>query len=297
VARVRPVFIDDDLERAFSDRGYAVVDMLPPEEVAALLGLYEETLGTEQPGFSYSMRLGATDAKAKIRHAVSKAYTRHLAGMLHDHSVAVCGFVAKGATGESTIPGHLDWSLVDETRHRSVNVWIALCDTGRANGALAVFPGSQRLPLTRRGSGTPPPLAAPPEVLAEHLTVVPMRAGQAILYEPRLIHGSATNTSGQPRIAAGLSLAPAGLDLIHYVTEGGSMLREVQVDGDFFHAYAIDPSLGRDPALDALIEGRPFRTVPQTSPITTENVRALARGRSGTSALARLGRFRRRRRG
>jgi hypothetical protein len=174
-----------------------------------------------------------------------------------------------------------------------VNVWIALCDTTEANGALAVIPGSHRLPLTRRGTATPPVIAAPPEVVAKHMTVVPMRGGQAILYEPRTIHGSASNISGRPRVAAAMTVVPAGVTPLHYVGGGGggdATLREVSVDADFFHAYAVDPALGRDPEIEALIAGRPVRTVPATVPITTEGIRGLA----PPGALGRFGRLRRR---
>jgi len=270
---MQPVFVGTRLEQALCERGYVVVDMLDGDGVAELAGLYDETVPGGFAGLEFTAQLPAGETKARIRAGLIRAYERDLAGLLHPHQVVADGFIAKGRTGPSTIPGHLDWSIVDETRHRSVNVWIPLCDTTEANGALAVIPGSHRLPVTRRGSDTPPALAASQEVLAEHMTVVPMRAGQAIVYDHRTIHGSAANVSGRVRVAAVMSLVPTGTTPVHYVGCGDDELLEVQIDADFFHAYVVDPESERRSNVEAMIAGRPRRTVPATAPITAEDLR------------------------
>jgi hypothetical protein len=291
---VRPVFADAELERSFTERGYVVVDALPAETVAELLEVHAASPDGDGPGFSYSMQLGAVDEKARIADALRSAYERHIGPMLIDFAVMAAGFAVKAAEGQSAIPGHLDWSMVDETRHRSLTGWIALTETNAANGALAVVPGSQRLPFTIRGSRTAAPIAAQPDVVSEHLEVVPMSAGQVILYEPRVIHGSATNASGRPRVAAGLGLLPAELTPLHYVGQErapGQQLREVEVDRDFFFACAIDPSLGHDPLIDELVAGRPSRVVSSTRAITAEDLGALrANGRRGSGKRRLFGR-------
>ena len=273
---MQPVFTDERLERELTDRGYVVMDMLDADGVAELVDLYAATADGESSSVQFSAQYAAGATKAAIRAGLVQAYRRDLAGRMHPHEVVASGFIAKGRTGDSTIPAHLDWSIVDETRDRSVNVWVPLCDTSESNGALAVIPGSHRLPVTRRGTDTPPALAAPPEVLDEHMTVVPMRAGQAIVYDHRTIHGSASNVSDEARVAAVMSLIPTGVAPMHYVGAGEGELSEVQVDYEFFHAYVIDPDGGKGPNHEALIAGRPTRSVPATAPITTEDIRGLS---------------------
>ena len=272
---MRPVFTDERRERQLTELGYVVVDMLDGDGVAALAALHAATCDDDPAGLDFTTLYSAGGAKDAIRAGLVEAYRRDLAGLLHPQEVVVTGFITKGRSGDSTIPVHLDWAIVDETRDRSVNVWIPLCDTHEANGALAVLPGSQRLPVTRRGTDTPPALAAPPELLQERMVVVPMRAGQAIVYDHRTIHGSASNTSGERRVAAVMSMVPAGTPLVHYI--GHSELREVQVDAGFFHEYVVDPNSDRGPNVDALVAGRPSRPVPATRPITAADIRAIPR--------------------
>jgi hypothetical protein len=280
---VRPVFADEQLERSLTERGYAVVDMLGSGDVTALLDLHARALGDPAEGVQRLMQFG-NDARDVVRDEITDAYERRLAPRLSDHRPMGGGIIAKAPAGESAIRPHLDWCFVDETRHRSVNLWVPLCDTTHANGALAVVPGSHRLRHTIRGSGTPSHLVAATDVVAQQLEVVPMKAGQALLFDHRLIHGSSTNTSARPRIALALPLVPAEVAPVHYVGDSDAPeapVRQVEVDQEFWHEHRVDPSIGRDPNIESLIAGRPTHLVPPTPPITTEDVRSLAPSAGG----------------
>jgi hypothetical protein len=285
---VDPVFRDAQVEQHLCEHGYAVIDALDAQGVAELSELHATTAPGRPTGYQVSLEMAPSEEKRMIREGLRAAYERHLAPLMYDTTVLATGFISKGEEGESTVHPHVDWSMVDETRHRSVNVWIALCDTDSSNGALGVVPDSHRLPLTRRGWATPQALAAPPEVLAEHLTLVPLRAGQAIAYEPRVIHGSPSNTSGRLRVASTICVAVAGAQPVHYVAglEDDGALREYEVDADFFDEYTLDLEIGRSHEVSSLLEGRPWRKVEPTPPITAKHLRALSRG-------TRLGRLRR----
>ena len=290
---MEPVFRDAQVEQHFSDHGYVVIDALDAQGVAELNELHADTAGGRPSGYQVSVSMAPTEEKRKIGEGLRAAYERYLAPALYEHNVLATGFIAKGEEGESTVQGHVDWSMVDETRHRSVNMWMALCDTDASNGALAVVPDSHRLPLTRRGWDTPPALAVPREVIAEHLKLMPMRAGQAIAYEPRVIHGSPCNTSGRLRLAATVCVARPDVQPVHYVAglEDDGRLREFEVDAEFFHQYELDLTIGRSHEVSSLVAGRPWRKVEPTPPITAKHLRALSPGRRAgrLRRLARIG--------
>lgn len=288
-----PVFRDEQVEQHFSDHGYVVIDALDEQGVAELSELHAATAGGRPSGYQVSVSMAPSEEKRKIGEGLRAAYARYLAPALYEHKVLATGFISKGVEGESTVQGHVDWSMVDETRHRSVNMWIALCDTDASNGALAVVPGSHRLPLTRRGWDTPPALTVPREVIAEHLKLMPMRAGQAIAYEPRVIHGSPGNTSGRLRLAATVCVTGPDVQPVHYVAglEDDGALREFEVDAEFFHQYELDLAIGRSHEVASLLAGRPWRKVEPTPPITAKHLRALSPGRRAgrLRRLARIG--------
>jgi hypothetical protein len=291
---MQPGFRDEELGRVFSELGYVVVDALSRDQISTLLDLHAATHGPVAGGYRHSMQFGPSDEKARIRAGLVDLYETCLAPFLPGQQVVTGAFIEKGPGGQSTVPAHIDWNFVDESRHRSMNAWVALSDTTPENGALAVVPRSHRLPLTLRGSGIQWPLQAPPEAVSKLLEVVPMRAGQAILYGGSVIHGSASNSSERPRVAVGMSLAPVDVPPVHYVGDlhrEGRPIREFAVDAEFFHGYAVDPELGWDPNVEALTVGRPSREVAATSPITLADLKAVAPG-FGSSRLSRIRRTR-----
>ncbi|MGH8988680.1 MAG: phytanoyl-CoA dioxygenase family protein [Acidimicrobiales bacterium] len=89
---------------------------------------------------------------------------------------------------------------------QALTVWIALDDTDSANGCLRVIPGSHSLhaqPL--RVADKEPSLFGvemDPALVDETRAVdLPLRAGDASVHHPSLVHGSGPNRSDRPRRA------------------------------------------------------------------------------------------------
>jgi non-heme Fe2+,alpha-ketoglutarate-dependent halogenase len=93
------------------------------------------------------------------------------------------------------------WPLRDP---RAVTAWIALTDSTRANGCLAVVAGSHRQVIPHRlGGGRENRLLRAQTIAgvgAEPAVAIELAAGQMSLHDGRLLHGSAANPSDRPRI-------------------------------------------------------------------------------------------------
>lgn len=110
---------------------------------------------------------------------------------------------------------------------RSVAVWLAISHATPANGCLEVAPGSHHggyLPYRRakQTTGEGRPLIA--DVDDAHFVPVPLRAGQAVAMDVRLLHRSGPNRSDAPRI---------GLN-IRYVAPGAVTTRDGSPHPDLF---------------------------------------------------------------
>jgi ectoine hydroxylase-related dioxygenase (phytanoyl-CoA dioxygenase family) len=140
------------------------------------------------------------------------------------------------------VPAHQNWSVVDESRFRSVSVWVALTDCTVDNGTLLLADGSHRVLRGRRGMWAYTAFAAVEGPVAEDLlTPVEVRAGQAIVLDDATIHYSAPNRTDRPRLAIQYVMVPSDADALFFQQVGGDDERlEVdvwQVTPDFFFDF------------------------------------------------------------
>jgi ectoine hydroxylase-related dioxygenase (phytanoyl-CoA dioxygenase family) len=105
-------------------------------------------------------------------------------------------------------------------------------------------PGSHRWTDGPRASGcTPLPTEAFQADFAPRAVTVPLAAGEALVYDPGLVHGSPPNPTGAARVAVGVALAPEGAPLVHVHQRAPGAYCAYQVDV----AYHLDQGLMHEP--------------------------------------------------
>lgn len=100
------------------------------------------------------------------------------------------------------VPWHQDEVYWPMQGLQTVSVWLALTPSGPANGGLAFVPGTHHHPIAHRPTARPDHWLDH-EVHGEVLTAVTplVPAGSALVFAPRIVHGSAANGSEIPRLA------------------------------------------------------------------------------------------------
>ena len=196
----RKIFISEEHQREFDQRGHFVYQAFSENDIAAIRHFYS----LKDPGINKDFYSSIESEDAAYRIEVDtflKSYFTPLIDILMDRylSLAATFIVKRGAN--STIYDHTDDCLVDESEHTSVNMWSPLVDTGTLNGAIRVLPGSHRIPNVQRGFGIPYRFESFKEIYADKMILCPMKAGQILVYDPRLIHNSYPNLSGLDRPA------------------------------------------------------------------------------------------------
>ncbi|HYC27508.1 MAG TPA: phytanoyl-CoA dioxygenase family protein [Chitinophagaceae bacterium] len=153
-------------------------------------------------------------------------------------------FVVKEPRVNSFVPPHQDWSFTDDNQFNSVTVWTTLTDTDINNGAMAVLAGSHKFFNGPRASPSPgyiTPFQSHGMDLFPYMKLVPMKAGQALVFENKTLHASPPNNSSSARVAAGVGLTQQEAPLLHYYVIPGSNPQELQcykVDREFFYKYS-----------------------------------------------------------
>lgn len=225
---MRATFRDEQLQGALERDGFATLPLLSADEVADLRRTFDALGPAPDDGrrachSSFHSHDGAY--KRDVDAAIRAALTPHLERVFDRQRALPCNFLVKWPGGMSGFGVHQDLSLVDEREHRSVEVWVALEDTGPDNGQLWMVPGSHTWVPTLRGIHTFPSAfgGVAKRLMQRHSVAVPVRAGDAVVFTHAVVHFSMPNRTERPRLVAITDLIPEEAPHIHYFgnPEGG----------------------------------------------------------------------------
>lgn len=210
--------MSDRRASAFATDGYVVVrGLLDPDGCAAATA-YRDAL-VSRLGLPPTTPLVAAPAGDTFLDALASGRRlAGLAGALLGAPVSCFGatYLDKAAGAGLPAAWHQDigpW----EARlggAAALTIWLALTDADEENGCLRVVPGSHGLsaqPLARDGGRSLFGVAMDAALVAEDRAVsLCVRAGDAVVHHPNLVHASLENRSARRRLALALRYRTAG---------------------------------------------------------------------------------------
>jgi hypothetical protein len=231
-----PTFRDSTLERRFDSDGFVVLPLLGTGELAQLsaaraaLGVAP---GDDRTGFYQDTFSDDVAHKQRVQSQLAPVLLPAVDRVLVDHRPIMFTYLVKWP-GAPVLDLHFDTSLVDEAQFRSVMVWCALDDIAPGGGRLLVQPGSHRAApsprahhsLQNRGRLAP---GAPDGFMA-----LSLRAGDAVVFDTALLHGSEANAAEVARVVAGVALRPAAAPLRYSIARADGSVDVFGVDDDYF---------------------------------------------------------------
>jgi len=148
-----------------------------------------------------------------------------------------CAFLLKPPGDQSSLSPHQDSSLIDETKFTAFYGWVALQDTTIENGCMHAIPGSHLWGNHYRSLDVPWAFEKYTDLLLEYSKPIEMKAGELLLFDTALIHGSYPNKSNELRAALNLFFKPKSASMMHYArfedTPKGK-IESYRIDNDFF---------------------------------------------------------------
>lgn len=262
-----PIFHDTALDAQFERDGYVRVPMLNADEIAALREAFRQ-VGDPQAGFFCSVQGLTGQARQFIYERIAAVMRPHVARVLRDYRLCLGSFMSKAAADpNSRLAMHQDWSFASEPERRAVHFWAPLADVGLDNGCLAVVPGSHKLALPLRSYADQTRFAGVLPLLVEKYTVeLPMPAGDVILFDGGLVHGSRPNHLSEVRVAVSAISVPAADRVTHCYLRSPDELELFDVPDEFFWSYQI----GERPTGVPCVATVPFAT----HPLRDEDIRS-----------------------
>jgi hypothetical protein len=211
------VFRDESLKRLFEKQGFVTVPLLSPDEVAAVRERFfdihdrrdadSDSLSLKQ-GYYVSLDHRDGNYRRQAEALVRETLAPRAAASLCGYRFLLGSFLLKPA-GAGSLAVHRDWTMTADPRQTSLNCWCPLVDVDGENGALALLPGSHRcLPDNVHGPGMTQYLQLDRQRLPRLLRIVPLKAGEAAIFDYRMLHGSTANTTFEARPAIGGGFVP-----------------------------------------------------------------------------------------
>ena len=122
-------------------------------------------------------------------------------------------FIVKKRGFKGKIGLHADWQFVEEPQFSAINIWIALSDLNKNSATLKVVPASYKLVNQMRG----PNYVLDKSLYSyqDKLKTIPLKKGQAIIYDTRLLHASSNNLLHKKRIVASALVVPEEAPILY----------------------------------------------------------------------------------
>lgn len=236
---MRDTFFDSVLQQSLDRDGYVAFPLLDATEVEILRSDFDRVGSAPgDPGLAChsSFHTFDKDYKIEVDRLVLEVLAPHLEQVFDRQRSLPCNFIVKWPGGMSGFGLHQDLSLVDESLHRSVEVWIALDDTSEQNGQLWMVPGSHAWVPTIRGIHAFPSAfsGVARRVIRRHARPVAVSAGDAVVFNHAVAHFSLPNRSEHPRLVAITDLIPEEADHLHYFGDGQGNVEAYRIDDTFW---------------------------------------------------------------
>lgn len=198
----RRAFLRDDLQARLDRDGYVVVNALGEAAARELRAQAIRSMDGATPVNDPQGALYGTlfDPPHRARGAgiADRTLTPLVADLL-DHFRYEGGYVVAKPAGAGRLDIHQHQPVTRDIFEPAVHCWLTLDDTGRNRGGLRVVPGSHAITRHVQSFDTAPYFAGFAEALeSRHAVTLELRAGQAIIFERSLLHGSEPNASDDP---------------------------------------------------------------------------------------------------
>lgn len=253
----RRVFLDDECDAHFKERGFVRLPLLTGDEVEALkrrIDVLRPDDSFAPEGRRVTFHCSFLDTNKQYRRQVwdlleplfRPIIDKHLSGF----RALQCNIYVK-PPGRGYFIMHQNWPALDNLDDTSLTLWCPLVDADETNGVLRLIPGSHKLLPHVQG---PESLSFLETVdgLDDVIESLPFKAGEGVIFDDSLLHGSEPNRSDDARFALQLILVPEDAVPTFHFRDGDDRFELIEADTDFWLSYDASQLLSRQPEWKSL---------------------------------------------
>lgn len=237
------MFVNSNLNNLLNTQGYVIISLLNKQEVQHITDLYRNVPSGVDGLFYTSIWSKDEQYRKNVNAFLKKLIAEKFENIFTDFKPIFGNLIIKKPGAASSIELHQDWTLVNESKYKAVNIWCPLNDTNADNGCLQVIRGSHSFFNVLRGRLMYNPLQNISHLLKQrYLKQLVLNAGDCVVFDTRLLHASADNVTDKERLAFSVTATYREAQLCHYVGNNGTsgIMKELSIDESFFENYSIE---------------------------------------------------------
>ena len=139
-------------------------------------------------------------------------------------------FIIKSSHTDEEFFIHQDPSYIDEFKYSPLHVWIPLDQVTADNGGLCFIPKSHKFFAPYRNISFDPPFEHIRPFVRQYLQPLFSDAGEMLIFDPRVLHNSLPNITGETRVVILCGLFPKEAEII-------SCYKDVEVENSPIELY------------------------------------------------------------
>ncbi len=240
--------MEDNLQIKLANNGFVIIDILGANDIVYLNDLCNQYLQNTSTDFVSSSHILHKADSDFINDELHKILFQTFDKLFPELQL-LGGTLATKVKGKSNLEAHQDWTIVDEQKFNSYNLWIPLVDTNSNNGTLGLVVGSHKWNQNLRGFNIPNPYGKYTKQFLEIGFEPTLKAGQAILYNHRLIHYSRPNASQQNRNVAIIGVKDKSADLQISFTLDNKTIDSYEMKEELFYQFNPNNVLSHQPKI------------------------------------------------
>ncbi|HXH20287.1 MAG TPA: phytanoyl-CoA dioxygenase family protein [Chitinophagales bacterium] len=225
---------DTRLDRRLLEEGYVVVPFLSQAEVHALADYYYASHPRQLDGMYATAHVPDISLRIRMNDFIRKTFARPIEEYFTNCNPLGGSFIAKGKGQGGTLAPHQDWNIVDEDEYRSFNIWVPLVNLTNDNGPIMIIPRSHAWLKNYRSANIHSAFSKVNDAIWKMLQPLFMKAGEALIYDHRLVHASGVNNSGEIRLAAVYGIIPKGARMFYYHKADDHTVEVFESNPEFF---------------------------------------------------------------
>ncbi len=242
--------LTSEMQRQLETEGYVIIeDFLTTTELQNLRDLVSNDLVPDNicDVSTYTL-FGQIDSGFRQHHnnRLKTIVNAKLSTLIPGYRTAFCTWYIKSPNSSTnTTPLHQDPSLTAEPQTLSFGIWCPLIDVDPGNGCLHVVKGSHNLNAQPRPFYQFSPFPYNDDIATlltdSYLTHIPLKAGQAILYDKRLFHGATANPTATSRVAFTCLICPDSqpTQFVYRSNPNSQTVEIYEVEDDFYNSYIL----------------------------------------------------------
>ena len=231
---MKQILRDKNLDQQLLEKGYVIVPFLSDETVRELKDFYYQFHSHDLEGMYATAHVSDISFRMKMNAFIKQKFQKSIDLYFQDCNPLGGSYIAKGKGDKGSLVPHQDWNIVDETAYRSFNIWVPLVDLKENNGALMIEPGSHLWDFNYRSASIPFAYPEKEKSLWQSMLKLDMKAGEALIYDHRLIHASGINETDEIRLACVFGIIPNGAQMYYYHKNQDGDIEVYESNPEFF---------------------------------------------------------------